>query len=278
MKYKKIPPSLHFKRGNSNIEFKNSPFYVNTKLKDWDVDPNSKRYAAVSSFGFSGTNAHIVIEEAPKIDRVPSQMPGYLIVVSARTFEQLRQQVRQLVEHCEREPEVDCGDMSLTLLLGRKHFNHRLACVVRNPNELVMYFKKWLDKGKVSQIYIAELHENEQREQPALKRFGNQCIENCKNVDHVSDYLEHLSVIAELYVQGYTLEFDQLFSTRQYMRISLPTYPFAKEHYWVPNYETKDVNTSTNKTADNVTAIQPKAEDNVLKHVNLCDEYELWFP
>lgn len=233
LKHKQIPPSIHFSTGNSNIKFKDSPFYVNTSLSDWNVAANSKRCAAVSSFGFSGTNAHMVIEEAPKIMQKSSENPGYLIVLSARTYQQLQQQAVQLIHFCEQE-EVACGNMSYTLVLGRKHFNYRLACVVQNKNQLIEYLSKWLEKGSSLQVYYSELEENQRREQPSLKRYGNQCIENCDSYQNPGEYMEHLSTIAELYVQGYTLEFEKLFSRERHNRISLPTYPFAEERYWVP--------------------------------------------
>ena len=125
--HKQIPPSLHYQSGNPHIQFGESPFYVNTDLRDWDIDRNSKRCAAISSFGFSGTNAHLVIEEPPQIERRHSQKPGFMMVLSARTKGQLRQQVEQLTIYCDQNSLVDCGDLSHTLLLGRKHFNHRLA-------------------------------------------------------------------------------------------------------------------------------------------------------
>ena len=233
LQHKQIPPSLNYQSGNSSIQFTESPFYVNTSLKDWEVGPNCKRSAALSSFGFSGTNAHMVIEEAPWIERKHSNKPGCLIVLSARTKEQLRQQVEQLVAYCDHESQVDCGNLSYTLLTGRKHFNYRLACVVRSNQELVKLLKEWLEKDKVSQIYISDLHENNHRQQASLKRFGNQCIRNCQVSNQASEYLEHLSTIAELYSQGYTLEFGHLFFKEEHSRISLPTYPFAKERYWI---------------------------------------------
>ena len=234
LRYKKIPASLHFERGNSRIKFKGSPFYVNTRLKDWEVEAGRKRCAAISAFGFSGTNAHMVIEEAPVMKREHSEKPGFLIVVSARTSEQLRLQVKQMVDFCEQEALLDMGNMSYTLLLGRRHFNHRLACVTRSREELVNFLKKWLEKGKVTQVYVSELNEKDHRELLSLKQYGNQCLQNCQFTSRASDYLEQLATIAELYIQGYELDFGQLFTGEQYGRISLPTYPFAREHYWIP--------------------------------------------
>jgi acyl transferase domain-containing protein/pimeloyl-ACP methyl ester carboxylesterase/acyl carrier protein len=232
LKYKKIPPSLNFKQENEHIGFKDTPFYVNTKLQNWSPNQDGIRRAGVSSFGFSGTNAHLVIEEAPRIERRHSEMPGYLIVLSARSTEQLKQQAEQLVRYCETVPQVDCGDMSYTLLLGRKHFNHRLACIVRTQQELVALLRNWLEKGDTSQIHLAKLSDNNLREQTSRKQYGNQCIEECQNLSQPRDYLERLAVIADLYVQGYRLGFEKLFANQSYSRISLPTYPFARERYW----------------------------------------------
>lgn len=232
LKNKKIPPALHFNSPNPSIQLEDSPFYVNTCLQDWEVECGSKRRAVVSSFGFSGTNAHMVIEEAPKIERSHSEKRGYLIVLSARSFEQLRRQAEQLVVFCDNNPQMDSGNMSYTLLLGRKHFNHRLACVVRNSDELATLLKKWLEKGKHQQVYVSELHGNDFREQPALKRYGNECIKFCAENDRDLNYMDNIATIADLYIQGYNLDFEQLFSNEGYCRIPLPTYPFTKERYW----------------------------------------------
>jgi len=234
LKHKKIPPTLNYRTGNSNIQFKNSPFYVNTTLSDWKAAPNEKRRAAISSFGLSGTNAHMVIEEAPELNRQHAIKPGYLMVLSARTSDQLRLQVEQMLVYCKNETDIDCGNISFTLLLGRKHFNHRLACVVRSQKELVSLLGLWLEKGKVPQITVSALHENDVREQPSLKRYGNQCIENCRAVNPVCDYLEDLAALADLFCQGYALDYGTLFSNDRYSRLSLPSYPFSKKRYWVP--------------------------------------------
>ena len=232
LKHKKIPPSLHYQTGNSNIQFQKSPFYVNITLQDWEVKENAKRQAAISSFGFSGTNAHMVIEEAPQSERSHPELPGYLIVLSARTSEQLRDQVENILKFCKQEKPIDLGNISYTLLLGRKHCNHRLACVVRSRKELIGFLEKWFEKGHTLQVSVSSFREGEVRGQVSLKRYGNECIENCRKMEDSVRYLEDLSTIADLYIQGYSLAFENLF-VQGYSRISLPTYPFAKESYWV---------------------------------------------
>ena len=263
LKHKKIPPSLHFQSGNTAIKFEESPFYINTHLKEWKSEPGGKRCAALSSFGFSGTNAHMVIEEAPRIERCHSEKPGYLIVLSAHTLKQLRQQAQQLVQYCERDPGADCGNMSFTLLLGRKHFNHRLACVVKSTPELILRLNSWLKNAKSSQIKVDELPESGCREQPALKAYGNQCIHACQDRRYADDYLEHLSAVAELYTQGYELDFGRLFASDEYSRVSLPSYPFSKERYWAPDTDSPVWSEATGKGQREVSVLHPLVGRNV---------------
>ena len=119
LRHKQIPPSLNFQAGNPNIEFDSSPFYVNTELRDWEVEGDAKRCAAVSSFGFSGTNAHMVIEEWTERPSYPRQeKAGYLIVLSARGSQQLRQQAQRLVKHCDDSAELKSGGCELHLAAG----------------------------------------------------------------------------------------------------------------------------------------------------------------
>ncbi|MFC1617517.1 type I polyketide synthase [Candidatus Margulisiibacteriota bacterium] len=84
---KKIPPSINYEKPNENIDFENSPFFVNTKLNDWQTPNNEKRRSAVSSFGFSGTNAHLVIEEYALTPRppLPEGEGENIIVFSTKT-------------------------------------------------------------------------------------------------------------------------------------------------------------------------------------------------
>ena len=232
LQHKKIPPSLHYNKGNAKINFQDSPFYVNTSAKSWDTSNGEPRCAAISSFGFSGTNAHIVIQEAPPVQRTHKENPGYLIVFSAQTFDQLALQVKNLLQFCKNKNGIDLGNLSYTLLTGRKQLNHRWGCVVKNNEELINRLNKWLDKDSVEQVYTFALEGKQSTRKVSLKKYGDQCIESCQNTHDATDYLEHLSAICDLVVQGYKLDIKNLFG-EGYSRITLPTYPFAKGRYWV---------------------------------------------
>ena len=108
-----------YQRANPHIEVAGSPFYVNTEHRPWPVEPGRPRLAALSSFGFSGTNAHAVIEQAPDLlRRDPASVQDHLVVLSAFSTEQLRVAVERLVERLRRCPDTDLGDVSATLMLG----------------------------------------------------------------------------------------------------------------------------------------------------------------
>ncbi|MEK3775411.1 SDR family NAD(P)-dependent oxidoreductase [Paenibacillus sp. FSL K6-4396] len=232
LKHAQIPASLHFQEGNEHISFESSPFYINTETTDWITPPGVKRMAAISAFGFSGTNAHMVIEQAPVKESQKVNCPGNLIVLSAQSQEQLRIQAKQLVSFCKEQSDVSCWDMSYTLLMGRKHMNSRLSCVVRNEQELIRILEKWLEKGSAAEVQVVELAHT-LRPQSSLMRYGNECLRHCSESPDSVEFTENLSAAASLYMQGYDLDFELLFGHEPAGRISLPVYPFVKEKYWI---------------------------------------------
>ena len=125
--HKKLPPTLHFELANPKIDFTNSPFYVNDKLKDWKSE-GSPRRAGVSSFGIGGTNAHLVLEEAPAMERLEARTKEpVLLTLSARTATALEQMKRNLASHLREHSEMNLADLAYTLQMGRGEFPHRWA-------------------------------------------------------------------------------------------------------------------------------------------------------
>jgi len=124
LKNKLIPPSLHYEKPNPEINFKESPFYVNTRLTEWN-SRNTPLRAGVSSFGIGGTNVHVVLEEAPERKKTPSTLSPQLILLSAKTQSALEQMTINLKNHWENNPHLNLSDISYTLKLGRKAFKNR---------------------------------------------------------------------------------------------------------------------------------------------------------
>ena len=129
LEHRQIPPSLHFERPNPTIDFEGSPFFVNSELCDWKVNGTPRR-AGVSSFGIGGTNAHLVLEEAPPPSPSgPLPRPHQVLVLSARTPAALDAMAERLAAHLETHPELALADVAWTLQIGRRTFEHRRALV-----------------------------------------------------------------------------------------------------------------------------------------------------
>jgi len=125
---RRIPPTAHFKQPNPVIDFTGSPFVVNAALSEWTAADGPRR-AGVSSFGVGGTNAHVVLEEAPELPASDLASGPQLLVLSARTPAALSRAATRLADHLEEQPRTNLADAAWTLAMGRKAFAHRIAVV-----------------------------------------------------------------------------------------------------------------------------------------------------
>lgn len=136
LKHKKIPAHLHFQQPNPQIDFVNSPFYVNTQLSHWQAEHFPRR-AGVSSFGFGGTNVHVIVEEAPPISTSHRTPSWQVLTLSARTATALETMTKQLGEHLRDQPTLSLDDVAYTLQMGRKPFAHRRIVLCQNIPDAV---------------------------------------------------------------------------------------------------------------------------------------------
>jgi phthiocerol/phenolphthiocerol synthesis type-I polyketide synthase E len=197
LQHREIPPSLHFERPNPRIDFAASPVYVNRELAEWKRD-GAPRRAGVSSFGFGGTNAHVILEEAPALPERPAAAgPWRLLAVSAKTPEALAAAVRNLAEHFRAHPETDLGDAAFTLIAGRQAFAHRVAVVCRDAASAVAALDR-PDPGTALAAADARL-----------------------------------AAAGRRWLAGEPLDAEALFAGEERRRIPLPTYPFERHRYWI---------------------------------------------
>ncbi|WP_341530411.1 beta-ketoacyl synthase N-terminal-like domain-containing protein [Nostoc sp. UHCC 0302] len=158
LKHKQIPANLHFKTPNPQIDFANSPFYVNTTLSEWQTNGTPRR-AGVSSFGIGGTNAHVILEEATNLRMQECKGAGvqrrdYLLCLSAKNQKALEQATINLVTHLQQHPELDLADVAYTLSIGRRTFEYRRmvvcrdiedalkALIILDPQRVFTYYQK----------------------------------------------------------------------------------------------------------------------------------------
>ena len=138
LEHRQIPPSLNFNKANPAIDLENGPLYVNTELMAWIPSEGSPRRAGVSGYGFGGTNAHVILEEAPDVPDSGDSRHWQLIVLSARSKKALEDSTARMGEHLEGSPPAaKLADVAYTLQMGRKQFEHRRAALCRNEPEAV---------------------------------------------------------------------------------------------------------------------------------------------
>jgi amino acid adenylation domain-containing protein len=140
LKHKLIPPALHFETSHPEIDFENSPFYINKELKEWKTG-NYPLRAGVSSFGLGGTNAHVVLEEAPVIEQKTTEKKDEraysLILLSAKKETALERIMQNLLNHFKKNPHLNLSDAAYTLQVGRFHFQYRKALVCSTIDDAI---------------------------------------------------------------------------------------------------------------------------------------------
>lgn len=133
LEHGQIPPSLHYREPNPEIDFDAGPFFVNTSLKTWQPRPGSPLRAGVSAFGMGGTNAHVVLEEAASPNDEGEVRELQLLTLSGRSPAALAQACERLARHLTTADDgLALADVAHTLQRGRHHFDHRLAIVARD--------------------------------------------------------------------------------------------------------------------------------------------------
>jgi polyketide synthase PksN len=243
LKYRQIVPSLHSKVLNPSIDFSNTPFIVQQELGEWKrpvVDGQEyPRRAGISSFGAGGSNAHILIEEYSSDNQKESSITitdqhPIMIVLSAKNEERLKEQVKGLLFSIQEEQFLDTNlaDMAYTLQVGREAMDERLAVMVGSINELEEKLKGFIEnQNDIEDLYRGQVKRNKEM----LAIFA--ADEDMATTIDAWISKEKFEKLLEVWVKGLSFDWNKLYNNRKPRRISLPTYPFAKERYWVPEIE-----------------------------------------
>jgi amino acid adenylation domain-containing protein len=134
--HRQLPPALHYESPNEKIDLASSPFYVNSALKRWERN-GSPRRAGVSAFGVGGTNAHVILEEAPHRPKDSSDNRPQLLLLSARSPAALNRASRNLAEHLRTQPNQELRDVAYTLQVGRRRLKFRRAVVAKDIQDAI---------------------------------------------------------------------------------------------------------------------------------------------
>ncbi|CQR70174.1 Polyketide synthase PksM [Sporomusa ovata DSM 2662] len=237
LRYETIPASLHCEQENDYILWQESPFYVNKEAKHWDKRDGLSRTGAVSAFGMSGTNAHMVVQsyEAEQTEDLQQQIPYFLLSLSAKTPEALQEKISDMIEFLQSRngQSKNMASISYTLLAGRHHFHHRYAVVVQGREDALHILKQAGSKEKLPNLFQGRVPRDFSGQKALEQCARDMLLQTWCGQEDQNRYREILCALADLYCQGYELPWNLLYGTAAPRRINLPTYPFRRERYWV---------------------------------------------
>ncbi|MBU3198524.1 amino acid adenylation domain-containing protein [Clostridium estertheticum] len=246
LKNKKLPPMINFNKPNSKIDFINSPVYVCNKLEDWNNNGEVRR-CGINSFGFSGTNCHMVLEEAPAMKKNTSDNCINIFTISARTKEQLESLISEYNLFVRNNIELDINDICYTANLGRGHYCHRLAMILKDKNDFAMKIDTLFEEGIMVKnnhgIYYGqytlvseskpEKDENE-LSYSDIKKISEVANDKLKKfLDSENKDVDILNSICEAYVKGSEISFNSLYEFNDNKIVRLPVYPFERKRCWL---------------------------------------------
>lgn len=243
---KKIPASINFEKPNQFIPFIDSPLYVASELMPWEKHGDKARTAGVSSFGFSGTNCHMVLQEAPEgamTKAADHAGAAYLFPISAKTFWSFEQLFKSTLNFIDTLPDTaSIGDLCYSAAQGRGHYNYRGIFVVESVADLRQKLHRVMREGVEQARFDWFLYgEHKLVSESKKKRLPGELTEAEKKgyteqARAITNSTSPLSLIqqtflASYYVQGADVAFDKIF-TGSHSSVRLPVYPFDRKPYW----------------------------------------------
>ncbi|OPZ87819.1 MAG: Polyketide synthase PksJ [Firmicutes bacterium ADurb.Bin419] len=254
-----IPAMPQFKTLNPLIKLEGSPLYINRENKHWEKKGSAPRLAGISSFGFGGAYAHVVVEEWPdqlSYNGTGSDNIGFaLIPLSAKKADRLKEYSKDLLHYLKKSRDIlktpiPISSLAYSLQVGREAMDFRAVFIVNSTDELIDKLEDYIEgKPNINNVLSGQVRDDNKTINLFKEdEFLNEAVR--KWIEH--NYVEKL---AELWVMGGNIDWNLFYmhGTKP-LRISLPTYSFAKESYWVSDVDTA----KQNKPAD----------------INLCKSHE----
>lgn len=241
-----IPASINFEEPNNNIDFVDSPVYVVDHPAEWKKKMGH-RLAGINAFGFSGTNSHMVVEDSWRPEKHTTARPGKKIVtLSGKTDTSLKGLVRRYVSFFRKNREIDFGDLCYTTNIGRGHYNYRLAIVAESIEELKEKLNRFVDNGcsdeNLEGVFygsyrvVSEKYTNRSAEERTERELRELSLKARDIIDEMDENTapdhEKINLLAQLYVRGTDVPWEDLYRDEEHYKAALPTYYFDRISCW----------------------------------------------
>jgi polyketide synthase PksM len=251
LQHAQLPPTIKAIPLNPDINFGETPFYLQQQVADWKrprikfaaKEQEFPRRALINSFGGGGSNASVIIEEYMAPEAIPNLAGkpverAELLIFSAKNADRLRTLLQQVVQYMKDNESISIAELAYTLQLGREEMDSRLAVVGNDRKELIHALELYLSPAPESNhlptpvpLYAGTVTKDPSRIKELTKgEVGNSMI---RLVVAERD----LNKLALMWTQGVEIPWEQLYQGRKLHMLRLPTYPFERERYWLPNVE-----------------------------------------
>lgn len=273
---KEIPATIHFDKPNENINFESTPLYVNKIHREWETNGFPRR-CGISAFGLSGTNCHIVLEEAPQ-EEIEKNLESYqnnILTISANSKQGVLNYIWKYQTFLYKNKNVDLNELCYTANTGRGHYKHRVAIIFKNMQDLQekleiatlcnlnlideyrgLYYGVKINKDDIiSKASESEIIRETDKGRTYIANSSAQSICSCKEED--------LNMLCQNYINGEDIKWEVLYDSEKCKKISLPTYPFSKISHWIES----NIPMKQKTNDDKIEMIHP------LVHKCLCDSF-----
>lgn len=231
LKHRRIPPTLHFNQPNASIPFHHSPLYVNSVAKDWKTEQAPRR-CGVSSFGFSGTNCHIIMEEAPDRGKPEegSIQEIHIFTLSAKSSQALERMITQYGRWNFMQHSID--DVCYTANTGRGHYGYRLAVLCTSMEELqerlCLLQNQGSGENRFDWAFLGPPEAHSQKESMGIPMVDMQKLLAKGRTDQAA-----AKSLCSLYIHGADIDWENLYKGKGSNRVVLPTYSFTRSRCWL---------------------------------------------
>jgi 3-oxoacyl-(acyl-carrier-protein) synthase/acyl carrier protein len=216
LQHRQLPANIHYHKPNPFIDFGNSAVYPNTILQDWKNNKD-KLIAGLSSFGISGTNCHVVIEENTHTIEKQEQVETQTLFFSAKSTESLKMNLASMLRYLQTAENELLPHISYTLAKGRNHYNYRCviaAATVKESVDIITNILENLGEGHD----FTNIHANQ---------FVYNDVKSGKSI-----VKSNISIFIDQYLIGKPILWKNLFTSKNLTKLNLPTYAFNSKRHW----------------------------------------------
>lgn len=272
LEHEMIPPSLNFSEPNRHIDFCRSALYVVDRPTPWKQSDTPRR-AGINSFGMSGTNCHVIVEQAPpRLDVPPSEKPE-IVCFSAKTKESLRGLLEDYRDFLPRHRQLSIRDIAYTANTGRGHYTWRAAMIVRSEEQLETSIQLLLDRGlsdfEEEGIFCGE-HKivADGRSSYAQGELTEaQAVEYTKQAESAAD---NLPLLCKCYTKGAFLDWKSLYPAGSGRRIPLPAYHFERTLCWAEPKKAPEFRQTAASLCSHVECCLAKSKELLIYSLRFC--------